>query len=177
MYCRNCGKEITEKETMCGVCGCMPLVGNKYCPSCGSAVETQAMICVNCGVRLFNIRYAGFNLRFVAYLLDFLVLFIPGIIIFKIAPFTSGLILLMVNWLYFSLMESSKLQATLGKLALKIVVTDIKGNPVTFERASARYFAKILSTLTLGVGFILAGFTPRKQALHDIITGCLVIKK
>jgi uncharacterized RDD family membrane protein YckC len=74
-------------------------------------------------------------------------------------------------------MESSARQATLGKMALGIVVTDLDGNRIGFGRATGRYFAKILSALILLIGFIMAAFTQKKQGLHDIIAGTLVVKK
>ncbi len=81
------------------------------------------------------------------------------------------------GWLYFALMESSGQQGTLGKMALSIKVTDMNGNRISFGRATGRYFAKIISSLTLCIGYIMAGFTQQKQALHDIIAGCLVVNK
>jgi uncharacterized RDD family membrane protein YckC len=73
-------------------------------------------------------------------------------------------------------MESSAKQATVGKMALGIIVTDLDGRRIGFGRATGRYFAKILSALTLGIGFLMAGFTERKQALHDMVASCLVIR-
>lgn len=81
------------------------------------------------------------------------------------------------GWLYFALMESSGQQGTIGKMALGIKVTDMNGNRIGFGRATGRYFGKIISSLTLTIGYIMAGFTQQKQALHDIIAGCLVINK
>ena len=81
------------------------------------------------------------------------------------------------SWLYFALMESSSKQATVGKMALGIIVTDLNGNRLSFGRATGRYFGKILSGMILMIGYIMAGFTEKKQALHDMIAGCLVIKK
>ncbi len=80
-------------------------------------------------------------------------------------------------WLYFAIMESSAWQATLGKKALGLYVTDYDGRKISFARATGRHFAKILSTLILFIGYMMAGFTARKQALHDMIAGCLVLKK
>ena len=90
-----------------------------------------------------------------------------------------GLVLsgIAVGWLYFALMESSKNQATLGKMALNLKVTDMEGKPVSFGRASLRYFGKILSSMIMMIGYILAGLTDKKQELHDMIAGCLVVKK
>lgn len=138
--------------------------------------------------------YAGFWKRYwAASLIDGLFLSIADIIInaifLKILHLTvaksifSGLFLLLVSlsdfllgWLYYAIMESSSYQATIGKIAFDIMVTDLNGNRISFFRASNRYFAKALSALLLGFGFIIAGFTQKKQALHDIIAGCLVVK-
>ncbi|MCF8242877.1 MAG: RDD family protein [Melioribacteraceae bacterium] len=80
-----------------------------------------------------------------------------------------------VKWLYYALMESSTKQATLGKMALGIKVTDTLGNRISFGKATGRYFGKILSGLILNIGYIMAAFTEKKQALHDILANCLVI--
>jgi uncharacterized RDD family membrane protein YckC len=80
-------------------------------------------------------------------------------------------------WLYFALLESSAWQATPGKRLLGLKVTDLEGQPITFARASARYFGRILSGLPLGAGYLLAAFTARRQALHDLLAGCLVLRR
>jgi len=81
-------------------------------------------------------------------------------------------------WLYYAGMESSVYQGTLGKMALGLMVTDLEGRRITFGRASGRYFAKIISGLIpLGIGYAMAGFTEKKQALHDMIASCLVLRK
>jgi uncharacterized RDD family membrane protein YckC len=82
-----------------------------------------------------------------------------------------------IQWLYYAIMESSSRQATLGKMLLGIKVTDMEGNRITFARASGRYFGKIISGLIMEIGYIIAGFTERKQALHDMLASCLVIKE
>ncbi len=87
------------------------------------------------------------------------------------------LLMFIAMWLYFALMESSGKQATLGKMMVGIVVTDINGNRVSFGKASGRYFGKIVSSIILMIGYLMAAFTERKQALHDIMAGCLVIRK
>lgn len=93
------------------------------------------------------------------------------------ASASIGLLFMAIQWLYFALMESSKHQGTLGKIVLKIKVTDIEGNRVSFGRATGRYFGKILSGMILSIGYIMAGFTEKKQALHDILASCYVIKE
>ena len=79
------------------------------------------------------------------------------------------------SWLYFGLMESSPWQATLGKRAVGIMVTDTEGKRISFARASGRYFASWLSTLVAFVGYILGAITVRKQTLHDLIVRTVVI--
>jgi len=90
-----------------------------------------------------------------------------------------GMILVTVaaGWLYFALMESSKTQGTLGKMALSLKVTDMEGNKISFGRATGRYFGKIISGMIFMIGYIIAGLTEKKQALHDIMASCLVIRK
>ncbi len=99
-----------------------------------------------------------------------------------IASFISSISLLVLvslagSWLYYAYFESSDWQASVGKKVMNLVVTDIDGNRVSFGRASGRYFAKIVSSLIpLGIGYILAGVTEKKQALHDMIANCLVLR-
>ena len=81
------------------------------------------------------------------------------------------------GWLYFALMESSKTQGTLGKMALSLQVTDMEGKRISFARATGRYFGKIISGMIFMIGYIIAGLTEKKQALHDIMASCLVIRK
>ena len=151
------------------------------------------------------VAYAGFWLRFVAFIIDAILLhFVSVILLLPFAAslgmgtrgmmmgrppniqelfpllhamFRIALIRLVLNWLYFALLESSSWQATLGKKALGLEVTDLAGNRISFGRATGRFFAKIISSLTLLIGYIMAGFTEKKQALHDIIAGTLVIRK
>ena len=94
-----------------------------------------------------------------------------------------GVLFLASGWLYWGLLESSSWQATLGKKALGLYVTDLSGARASFGRASGRYFAGRGISLIYGIGglyylidCILAGFTEKKQALHDMIAGCLVVR-
>lgn len=81
------------------------------------------------------------------------------------------------GWLYHAKMESSSWQATLGKKALNLRVTDMYGSRISFNRATGRHFAKLITGLIpLGVGFMLAGLTERRQALHDMLASCLVLR-
>lgn len=96
---------------------------------------------------------------------------------FIIAMIFFAMASILFKWLYYSLMESSAKQATLGKMALGIKVVDLDGNRISFGKATGRYFGKIISTLIIYIGFMMAGWTIRKQALHDIMAGCLVINE
>ena len=87
----------------------------------------------------------------------------------------TNILSIIIVWLYYTIMESSSKQATLGKMALGLVVTDMDGKKISLSRATGRHFGKIVSFMTMMIGFILAGITPRKQALHDMIAGCLVM--
>jgi len=93
------------------------------------------------------------------------------------AEATGWIIGVIINWLYWAVMESSSKQATLGKMALGIIVTDYEGKGISFGRATGRQFARIISALILLIGYIMAGFTEKKQALHDMIAECLVVVK
>ncbi len=79
--------------------------------------------------------------------------------------------------LYYTIMETSKFQATVGKLAVGLKVTDGNGEKLDFTKALVRNLCKIISSMILFIGYIMAGFTEKKQGLHDIIAGTLVVKK
>ena len=99
-----------------------------------------------------------------------IVAFISSIWIFILIAVLGG-------WLYSAYCESSEWQATPGKKVLNLIVTDLNGNRISFGRASGRYFSKMITALIpLGIGYIMAGFTERKQALHDMIASCLVLR-
>lgn len=147
--------------------------------------------------------YAGFLLRLIAYIIDAVIIsFLAGILAFVfIVPkimryaemgdepqpedimammgdyFFFWLLIIAAQWLYYALFESSKYQATPGKLAVSIKVTDQYGDPVTFGRATGRYFGKLLSGAIMMIGYIIIIFTEKKQGLHDILANTLVIKK
>ena len=83
-----------------------------------------------------------------------------------------------VRWLYYAFSESSSWQGTLGKKMLNLTVTDMEGQPISFARASGRYFSRFITNLIpLAIGYIMAGFTEKKQAIHDMIASCLVLRK
>lgn len=141
--------------------------------------------------------HAGFWYRLLAAVVDItLVLVLPAVILSRLfsieieASDPAGFIEKLVGlgflgaaltalhailvWIYFAWMESSRRRGTVGKMVFGLVVTDELGNPVTFQRASVRFFSKALSALILFAGFFLAAFTRRKQGLHDLISRCTV---
>jgi uncharacterized RDD family membrane protein YckC len=155
-----------------------------------------------------RVEYAGFWLRFLAFLIDnvvmgiaFVLILIPlifltglGGVIGAIHPdedfndvgifmligliFLAATVSLVFTWLYHALMESSEWQATVGKKLLGLVVTDMAGQRVSFWRATARHFAKIITNMVPAfIGYILAAFTEKKQTLHDMLAGCLVLRR
>lgn len=100
-----------------------------------------------------------------------------ALIVGAIAAYSTFIIIAVtISWLYYALMESSQRQATLGKLAAGIKVTDLNGNRISFLQATGRYFAKILSGLMFGIGYLMIIFTEKKQGLHDILAGTLVVR-
>ena len=128
--------------------------------------------------------YAGFWRRVGATLIDSILIgVVGGILVAILAAISDGaaivgyIILFIGQYVYYAVMESSSYQATVGKIALGIKVTDTAGRPLGFGRALGRNVAKILSALILYIGFLMAAFTERKQALHDIVAGTLVVKK
>ena len=151
-----------------------------------------------------NSNYAGFGARFLAALIDGILLGFVNMVImtpvlgksaemfiqaeqgidmenFDYAGlFTqwamSYLAIIAVAWLYHSIMESSSMQATLGKRLLGIRVVDMQGERISFLRATGRFFGKFLSSLILAIGYLMAAFTERRQALHDMLAGTLVWK-
>lgn len=139
----------------------------------------------------FSARYAGFWRRFAALLIDWFVfssieIFIAAArgIPLNARPSTEPeviakafLINLVIFWLYWSICESSPWQATIGKRAMDVYITDLKGRRIGFGQASGRFFGKIVSFLIFGIGFLMIGFTERKQALHDLLAGCLVVRR
>jgi uncharacterized RDD family membrane protein YckC len=148
-----------------------------------------------------DIVYAGFWRRWAALFLDQLILAIPlSIIYFFIMlglGMTGGLLsnaqppigailgmefaFYLVWWtaclFYFATLESSESQGTFGKRALGIKVTDLEGRRISFKHAMGRWFGAALSYMSIYIGFLMAGFTQRKQALHDVIAGTLVVDR
>lgn len=171
-----------------------------FCTNCGKEQDGNSAYCTNCGARLGQdpamqpvvvpvaaVQYAGFWRRVAAYIIDSIVIGIVAQLLITIVGFgidsfaaiqaIYGAINLVGGWLYYAIMQSSSNQATLGKMALAIIVTDSAGNKISFARATGRHFAKIISTIILLIGFFMIAFTKKKQGLHDMLADTLVIQK
>lgn len=185
MYCPKCGAQNDDQAAFCARCGtALQNAG----PTPGAAASSYPTA----------VQYAGFWRRFAACLIDCLII-APVSFVIQLAfgvSFLSGktatefeglggvarhfivdALVIILGWLYYAAMESSSKQATLGKMALGIAVTDMDGRRVSFARATGRHFAKWISSLILCIGFLMIAFTEKKQGLHDIIANCLVVVK
>lgn len=121
------------------------------------------------------LRYATFFDRLWAGLIDTLIL-LPICGFFFL--FSLGLIgPVVVSWLYFALMESGQRQGTYGKRIMGIIVTDMSGQRINFWQGGGRYLLRFLSVFLFFIGIFLMFFTEKRQALHDLLTGTLVLKK
>ena len=186
MYCHQCGTLNDDQASFCKQCGASlkPTSSQAAAPAAPGIPTTFPIV----------VEYAGFWKRFAAYILDMIIVgsvawvvsFVIGFIIGLMfaGSFESELLILLLvpvililDWLYFALMESSSKQATLGKQALRIIVTDLEGRRISFGRATGRFFSKFFSIIIIYIGFIMVAFTGKKQGLHDMIAGTLVIAK
>lgn len=193
IYCNQCGFKSASDADFCQNCGVSLRITSAFelrheLQSTGPYTPLPSPVQA--------VRYAGFWIRVVAALLDTFVVFVGLLPIRMLLGSTATLLgtswqmptakiflmgrmlrigcAVVLAWLYRAGMESSSFQGTLGKMALQIKVVDLTGNRISFDRATARYLAKILSGITLGIGYLMVGFTPRKQGLHDRIAGTLV---
>lgn len=147
--------------------------------------------------------YGGFWIRFLALLLDSVII---NIVTLPIAFLVAGTgiaaithlgpnpapeqvlpiilpmffilipVIIGINWLYEAITTSSGMEGTVGKRIVGVRVTDIAGRRIGFGRATGRHFAKIISGFMF-IGYIMAAFTEKKQGLHDMIAGTLVVKR
>jgi uncharacterized RDD family membrane protein YckC len=194
----------TVLDEVCASCGSRRLPDGKFCLFCGdlladSASSATAKSHLNHVPGTGDkIEYAGFWLRFLAAAVDvtleaFGALLITLAIDFILQRFgrTFGIdrwnakvftgfayisILAVGSWLYCAFMESSAWRATVGKRLLGLQVMDLEGRRISFSQATVRHFMKFLSLFCLMIGFLMAGWTKRRQALHDIPNDCLVVR-
>jgi uncharacterized RDD family membrane protein YckC len=202
MFCSHCGAQIAENGQFCTHCGnptgavaAPPLAPTPEMVGAYAAVPQQMFPAM-------PVAYAGFWLRFVAYIIDAFILCLVAVPFFVLVggvavlqgvaagrspdeflPAMMGTVLafefgaLGGVWLYYALFECSSWQGTPGKKFLGLYVTDANGQRISFGRATGRYFAKMISGMTFLIGYMMAGFTARKQALHDMIANTLVLRR
>jgi uncharacterized RDD family membrane protein YckC/DNA-directed RNA polymerase subunit RPC12/RpoP len=187
---RGAGQPSGE-TTNCSMCGEEMDVGEVDCPACGEPIAGHAK---SRRENPNNLVYAGFWLRFVAWMIDSLILAVPtsaivavcvmqfpnaawGLLLELTPGWMYELLILLLLWPYYSMMESSRFQATFGKILLGLIVTDMNGERVSFGRASGRHWAKVFSSYCVMLGYLMAGFDDKKQAWHDSISSCLVIRR
>jgi uncharacterized RDD family membrane protein YckC len=201
-FCGACGQPVLGYSVGAPSTGVLPVPGASpgATPAHASPATPQQ-----------NVAFAGFWLRLVAAIIDGVVLSIPLMPVFLLiflgtfrnmqdvrsahdptalwAMLGPRILLVLIvsaiaSWLYWGLLESSAWQATLGKKALGLIVTDLEGRRANFARVSGRFWAGrgVSSIPYLGGTYFLidcvcAGFTARKQAIHDMIASCLVLRK
>jgi uncharacterized RDD family membrane protein YckC len=186
MYCQKCGAQNDDQAAFCDKCG-TPLQKASRATATGVAAFPAA------------VQHAGFWKRFAASLIDGLIIGAIQFVLMGVGVIdNSGLragpgheefdrsisqlfvlcgVMFVVQILYFAIMESTSKQATLGKMVLGIVVTDVEGNRISFGRAIGRNLGKIISTIMLLIGYLMIAFTAKKQGAHDMMAGCLVVVK
>jgi len=182
VYCNRCGLGSSDDAQFCQRCGAAFAV--RVLPP---AATSSAIV----------VHYAGFWIRAVAAIIDFCIMFaatLPLKTLFSSVITIIGLdasmpthqiftmrrairiaIGIAMVFSYRTLMESSTYQATVGKLLLRLKVTDLSGSRIGFGRAAGRYLAKYLSFFSLGIGYLMVGFDEQKQGLHDRLAGTLVL--
>jgi uncharacterized RDD family membrane protein YckC len=126
-----------------------------------------------------RLEYAGFWIRTGAYLIDSIILYVVAFVVgLAMADLASeaiaGVINLVIAASYFSVMEASGYQATLGKMAVGIKVGDHNGNPIGVLNSIGRYFGKFISALLLCIGFMMVGWDERNQGIHDKLANTFV---
>ncbi|HKE35218.1 MAG TPA: RDD family protein [Candidatus Acidoferrum sp.] len=197
MYCSKCGALMTDGATFCTACG------QAFSTAAMISRPMNAQVAATARVEYggFWLRFLAYLIDGAVIIIGICVVAVPlvfltglGAYLSQINPeedwnengawviipviFLLATASLAVTWLYHALMESSEWQATVGKKVLGLVVTDMEGRRVSFWRATGRHFAKIVTNMVPAfIGYILAGFTEKKQALHDMIAGCLILQR
>lgn len=171
MNCNRCGNPLAPHDATCARCGA-PGVGSVL--PVHDAGPPMAAASGSDGMSGFAGPYAGFWIRSVAVLIDSVIVFVAMFVIaFSVAMLSGGIggggeaLLnvagLVAGWLYWTLSESGPHQATLGKRAVGIRVASPDGARISFARATGRYFAKFVSGIILGIGYLMAAFTKKSR--------------
>lgn len=117
-------------------------------------------------------NYSGFLRRFFAFIIDALIVFLPSLALGAALPYVGAMV---VSFLYYVIFEVSSIQATPGKYLMGIRVLSEDGSKLNLTKASIRYFMKIVSGLLMGIGYLIQLFTMKRQALHDLVAGAVVV--
>lgn len=151
---------------------------------------------------IIELPFASFLSRLAAFLIDyFLIVLIMSLLIAIVSPAGFAIegpdvveyneeyvrdlsealgpfmyLFYVVWWLYNALMHSGKWQATIGKRAMGIIVTDLDGERIGFGKASLRFLGKLVSSFLFFIPFLTAAFTSRRQAVHDMTAGTIVLE-
>jgi uncharacterized RDD family membrane protein YckC len=201
MQCPRCNHDLDRGEYSCPACGL--IIGLNQGQSQGQGQDSdrfdhgpgrfrrQSEPLIEKPAHKARVEYAGFSFRLLALSIDGLILglltlpwnttFFPFDIPFSWGHCSvSSLSLpsfwgILIGWVYFPFFESSKWQGTPGKLLCGMKVTDLEGKRLLPARALGRYFAKVFFTVFFFFGYFFAIFTHRKQALHDLVAGTLVV--
>jgi uncharacterized RDD family membrane protein YckC len=185
MFCAQCGQWMADGEASCSRCGAALHAGAAVAAHAATPAATPAISASAAP------RYAGFWRRFATVLVDGLVLFFPSAILrvalglsvlgtgnesdrpaFWLAFFAN----IVMTWLYCSALESSPAQGSLGQQLLGVRVCDGSLRRISFGRATGRHLAQWLSVLICGIGYLVNLWTSRRQALHDLVAGCVLVR-
>jgi len=206
MFCSRCGVRVEEGHRFCQACGQEVGAAVAAAPVAASALPSpvagSARVAAPLPYAGFWERFAAYLIDGVVLGIPFglavlVLIFLfggfgmmlhrnavdPGAAMALAAPlimvfFLGMLGFVILQWLYFAGMESSARQTTFGKSVMSMRVTNYEGQRISFGHATGRFFAKIVSGMVpFAIGYIMAAFTERKQALHDLIAGTLVLKK
>ncbi|HKC24628.1 MAG TPA: RDD family protein [Thermoanaerobaculia bacterium] len=139
-----------------------------------------------------GLRYADFGVRFGAKLLDGVLMWIVNMaisfaffgVLMRRATLGQGFLAMQLALMAVELVVNAayvvfflgRFGATLGKMALRLRVVNPDGSPISYGKAVGRYFAEMLSGLTLGIGYLMAGFDSERRALHDRVASTRVIR-
>lgn len=202
IFCSKCGAQNSASAQSCQNCGSS--LSSSLAPTQAAAPAVAYAAAPPVAYAPPSI-YGGFWIRLLAHLIDHIILgavaaplfvmtVLPSIIRIAhqaeqdqepspemiVAIVSSALVYIVLafvgQWLYDALLTSSSWQGTIGKKVLRLKVVDDAGNRIGFGRATGRFFAKILSSMFMCIGFIMIGFTDRKRGLHDMLANTLVMK-
>lgn len=190
MFCPRCGTRIEGAGPACVLCGAALPGREGMAPAASHGASHSAEPHAPWVATVTVPAYAGFWRRLGGSLLDALVIFFPVAIIrvsmglsavaFDDDYDTTGLIAMAVevvlSWLYAVTQLGSPASATLGMRVVGIRLLDVHGQRPSFARVNGRYLAQVLSVITLGIGYLIMLFNRRRQTLHDLVSGTVVVR-